>query len=123
MAGAYNHNVIKSAMSMLEEHPDTKLYVVGEVGRQFFTQHGIPIEQSFLYPAKDPTLRRAREITGMLLEKFAAREFQKIYIIYTDMKSSLVAEPYGSDFCRSTALSSRVRRKTRRKSSSSFLRR
>lgn len=93
MAGAYNHNVIKSAMSMLEEHPDTKLYVVGEVGRQFFIQHGIPIEQSFLYPAKDPTLRRAREITGMLLEKFAAREFQKIYIIYTDMKSSLVAEP------------------------------
>ena len=77
MAGAYNHNVIKSAMSMLEEHPDTKLYVVGEVGRQFFTQHGIPIEQSFLYPAKDPTLRRAREITGMLLEKFAARELVK----------------------------------------------
>ena len=26
-------------------------------------------------------------------EKFAAREFQKIYIIYTDMKNSLVAEP------------------------------
>lgn len=93
MAGPYNHNVIKSAMEMLEEHPDTKLYVVGEVGRQYFIKRSIPIERSFLYPAKDPTLRRAREITGMLLEKFAAREFQKIYIIYTDMKSSLVAEP------------------------------
>ncbi len=93
MAGSYNHNVVKSAMEMLEAHPDTKLYVVGEVGRQFFTQKNIPIEQSFLYPAKDPTLRRAREITGLLLEKFAAREFQKIYIIYTDMKNSLVAEP------------------------------
>lgn len=93
MAGAYNHNVIKSAMDMLDQHPDTKLYVVGEVGRQYFTQKNIPIEQSFLYPAKDPTLRRAREITGLLLEKFAAREFQKIYIIYTDMKNSLMAEP------------------------------
>ena len=93
MAGSYNHNVIKSAMDMLEQHPDTKLYVVGEVGRQYFTQKNIPIEQSFLYPAKDPTLRRAREITGLLLEKFAAREFQKIYIIYTDMKNSLMAEP------------------------------
>ena len=93
MAGAYNHNVIKSAMEMLEAHPDTKLYVVGEVGRQFFMQKNIPIEHSFLYPAKDPTLRRAREITALLLEKFLEREFQKLYIIYTDMKNSLVAEP------------------------------
>lgn len=68
MAGAYNHNVIKEALAMLEEHKDTKLYVVGECGRQYFTQKGIPIERSFLYPAKNPTMWRAREITGMLLE-------------------------------------------------------
>lgn len=93
MAGAYNHNVIKEALAMLEEHKDTKLYVVGECGRQYFTQKGIPIERSFLYPAKNPTMWRAREITGMLLEKFIAKEIEKIYIIYTDMKNGLTAEP------------------------------
>ena len=93
MAGAYNHNVIKEAMTMLSSHPDTKLYVVGECGRQYFMQKNIPIEQSFLYPAKNPSLRRAREITAILLEKFLAKEFEKIYIIYTDMKNSLTAEP------------------------------
>ena len=93
MAGAYNHNVVKTAMQRYEAHPNTKLYVVGEVGRQYFTKRGIPIEQSFLYPAKDPTLRRAREITDILLEKFDAREYEKLYIVYTDMKNSLVAEP------------------------------
>ena len=93
MAGAYNHNAIKAAVEMLDEHPDTKLYVVGEYGRQYFASKNIPVEQSFLYPAKDPTLRRAREITNLLLDKFDSREFQKLYIVYTDMRSSLVAEP------------------------------
>lgn len=93
LAGAYNHNVTKEALAMLEEHPDTKLYVVGECGRQFFAQKHIPIEQSFLYPAKDPSLRRARDITGTLLEKFVSKEVEKIYIIYTDMKNGLTAEP------------------------------
>ena len=67
--------------------------MVGECGRQFFAQKHIPIEQSFLYPAKDPSLRRARDITGTLLEKFVSKEVEKIYIIYTDMKNGLTAEP------------------------------
>lgn len=47
LAGSYNMNVIKKAEQMLEKHPDTKLFVVGEYGRHFFDHHSIPIEQSF----------------------------------------------------------------------------
>ena len=61
-------NVIKEAMHMLDEHPDTKLYVVGEYGRHFFTHHNIPMEHSFLYTAQNPTMQRAREICDILLE-------------------------------------------------------
>ena len=64
LAGAYNQNVIKEAEKLLAQHPDTKLYVVGEYGRRYFDQHKIPIEHSFLYTAQNPTLDRAREISA-----------------------------------------------------------
>ena len=48
LAGAYNQNAIKEALKLLEQHPDTNLFVVGEYGRRFFASHGIPIEHSFL---------------------------------------------------------------------------
>ena len=47
LAGAYNQNVIKEAQKLMEEHGDMQLFVVGEYGRHFFTQHHIPIEQSW----------------------------------------------------------------------------
>ena len=72
LAGAYNQNVIKEAEKLLAQHPDTKLYVVGEYGRRYFDQHKIPIEHSFLYTAQNPTLDRAREISALLLDGFLA---------------------------------------------------
>lgn len=89
LAGAYNQNVIKEAQKMLQEHPDTKLFVVGEYGRHFFAQHHIPIERSFLYTAQNPTMDRAREICAILLDGFDRGDLEKIFIIYTDMESSL----------------------------------
>ena len=89
LAGAYNQNVLKEAHRLLQEHPQTKLFVVGEYGRQYFQRHQVPIERSFLYTAQNPTMQRAREITAELLERFDKGELQKIFVIYTDMKNSL----------------------------------
>ena len=77
------------------DHPDTVFYVVGEYGRHYFTQHKIPIEQSFLYTAQNPTMDRAREISSILLERFEKGDFAKIFIIYTDLKSSISSEANG----------------------------
>ena len=89
LAGAYNQNVLKEAHRLMQEHPQTKLFVVGEYGRQYFQRHQVPIERSFLYPAQTPTMQRAREITAELLDRFDKGELQKIFVIYTDMKNSL----------------------------------
>ena len=67
------------------------LYVVGEYGRRWFTQRGIPIEKSFLYTAQNPTLRRARQISELLLERYDAGAINAVHIIYTDMKNGLEA--------------------------------
>lgn len=89
LAGAYNQNVIKEAERMMEEHPDTLLFVVGEYGRQYFSKRNIPIEKSFLYTAQNPTMDRAREISEILLEFFNQGKMDKMFVIYTDMKSSI----------------------------------
>ena len=89
LAGAYNQNAIREAMRLLGQHPDTKLFVVGEYGRRFFTQRNIPIEHSFLYTAQNPTMARAREISALLLDGFDRGELQKIFVVYTDMASAM----------------------------------
>lgn len=89
LAGAYNQNVIKAAEKMVREHPDTKLFVVGECGREYFSTHKIPIVKSFLYTAQNPTMRSARKISAELLELYNADKVDKIFVIYTDIKNSM----------------------------------
>ncbi len=91
LAGAYNMNALREAQQLLEQHPDTKLFVVGEYGRQYFQQHRIPIERSFLYTAQNPTMQRAREITQELLGRYDRGELVKVFVVYTDMQNSLTA--------------------------------
>ena len=89
LAGAYNQNVIKEALRLMEEHNNPKLFVVGEYGRHYFNSHNIPIENSFLYTAQNPTIHRAREISAILLDLFDKNQLSKIFIIYTDMKDAI----------------------------------
>ena len=92
LAGPYNQNAIKRAEQLLSEHPDTKLFVVGEYGRQYFRKRNIPVKRSFLYTAQNPTLSRAREISAILLDMFDRHQVDKIFVIYTDLKSNLEGE-------------------------------
>lgn len=92
LAGMYNQNVIKEAEKLLKEHKDTKLFVVGEYGRHYFKHHNIPVERSFLYTAQNPTMDRAREISSILLDMFDKGKAEKIFIIYTDIRNTMLEE-------------------------------
>lgn len=92
LAGMYNQNVLKEAERMRAEHSETKFFVVGEYGRQYFARHKIPVERSFLYTAQNPTMQRAREISEILLELFEKGTVSKIFVIYTDMKNGMTEE-------------------------------
>jgi F-type H+-transporting ATPase subunit gamma len=89
LAGSYNQNAIREALKLLEQHPDLKLFVVGEYGRRYFAQRNIPMEHSVLYTAQNPTMSRAREISALLLSRFDRGELKRIYIVYTDMESAM----------------------------------
>lgn len=92
LAGAYNQNVIKEALKLMQEHENPKLFVVGEYGRHYFVSHNIPIEKSFLYTAQNPTIHRAREISSILLDLFNKQKLAKIFVIYTDMQGAITSQ-------------------------------
>ncbi|HPD00621.1 MAG TPA: ATP synthase F1 subunit gamma [Acetivibrio sp.] len=92
LVGSYNKGVIKEAQKLISEHPDTKLYVVGEYGRRFFSRQQMPVVKNFLYSAQNPTMNRAREISAILLDLFDKGELDKIFVVYSDLKNSLTTK-------------------------------
>ena len=91
LAGAYNQNIIKHTMELINKHDGYKLYVVGEYGRQYFSSHNIKIEKNFLHTAQNPTISRARHIASTLIEDYNSGKIKKIFVIYTDFDNGLTS--------------------------------
>lgn len=92
MAGAYNHNVLKTAKTLLESEDNYKLYLVGEMGRHYFEQENMIVSEHFSYTAQNPTMYRAEMIAGKALRRFERDELDEVYIIYTRMVNSIQEE-------------------------------
>lgn len=92
LAGAYNHNILKMAQEEMERHQNSRLFVVGELGRQYFAARNIKVAEHFNYTAQNPSLHRARVISETVLEQFVSGELDEAYIIYTEMKNSITTE-------------------------------
>ncbi len=92
LAGAYNHNVLKLAEEQLSGCGEPHLFVVGEVGRQYFHMKKIKVEGHFLYTAQNPTMHRARVIASRIFELYDSGEVDEVHMIYTSMKNGLQTE-------------------------------
>lgn len=92
LAGAYNHNVVKLTEECLAEHEENLLFVVGELGREYFIQHKIPVYREFRYTAQDPNMTRARDICDFVISMYNAGELDEIYIVYTFQENSMKME-------------------------------
>lgn len=93
MAGAYNHNVLKLAQERLAQGNDNTLFVIGQMGRKYFTKKNVRIDMEFLYTAQDPSMWRARNIAETLVDLYRKEKLDEIYIIFTKMVTPLKAEP------------------------------
>lgn len=88
LAGAYNHNVIKMAHMLFAQGKENRLFVVGELGRQYFAKEGLCVDTEFKYTAQNPSLHRARVITDRIMELYDGGELDEVYIIYTKMENA-----------------------------------
>lgn len=88
LAGAYNHNVIKMAHELFKQGKNNKLFVVGELGRQYFAKEGLEVDTEFKYTVQNPSLHRARVITDCVMQLYDEGELDEIYIVYTKMENA-----------------------------------
>lgn len=84
LAGAYNSNIIKETLKLIDSHKDYTLYVIGEYGKNYFKKHRFKIDEGFLDVAREPDMDRARRISETLLEKYDNNEISQIYMVYTE---------------------------------------
>lgn len=89
LAGAYNHNILRLTEEQLAQHPNSTLFVVGQMGRSYFAGKDVNLDQDFLFAAQDPTLSRADDICEVCITNFREGSLDEIYVIYTEMVTPL----------------------------------
>ncbi|MDO5539552.1 MAG: ATP synthase F1 subunit gamma [Eubacteriales bacterium] len=92
LAGSYNHNVVKLTEECLKKGEKNLLFVVGELGREYFTRHKIPVDINFRYTVQDPGLTRARDISEKVLSMYEEGSLDEVYVIYTQSVNSMKVE-------------------------------
>lgn len=92
LAGAYNHNVVKLTEECLKKGEENLVFVVGELGREYFIQHKVPVYREFRYTVQDPSLSRARDIADELITLYEEKKLDEIYVVYTQAVNSMQEE-------------------------------
>ena len=93
MAGAYNHNILKLTEEMMAQSNDSRLYVLGELGRHYFEQKKVNIDEQFHYTVQNPSLSRARNVAEKIIDDYLEHRVDEVWLIYTRMINSMTAEP------------------------------
>ncbi len=93
LAGAYNHNVIKLAEEEMQKGTNNYLFVIGQVGRHYFMSKNVMIDGEFLYTVQNPTMYRAKQIAGTIIELFKKEQLDEVYVVYTEMATPMTAQP------------------------------
>lgn len=92
LAGAYNHNVIKLIEEELKTEGEHIIFAVGQVGRSYFENKGIPYDTDFKYTVQNPTMHRARVISARIVQMFWEQELDEVYVIYTRMINKMESQ-------------------------------
>jgi F-type H+-transporting ATPase subunit gamma len=89
LAGAYNSNVAKLAVSVLSGRPSAHLVTIGRKMREYFSRRQYKIIESFEEFSEKPGYQNAVAIARSMAEKYVGGAFDEINIIYTQFYSPL----------------------------------
>ncbi|MEX2532703.1 MAG: F0F1 ATP synthase subunit gamma [Nitriliruptoraceae bacterium] len=97
LAGAYNANVLKTAERTINEEEahgrSVDLYVVGRKGKGYFSYRGRNAVRQWEGISDAPTIDSAGEIADVVMQAYAAGELDRVWLVYTDFRSSLAQTP------------------------------
>ncbi|MEW6447897.1 MAG: ATP synthase F1 subunit gamma [Bacillota bacterium] len=93
LCGGFNSNILRTTMRELQAHPDAALVAVGRKARNFFRFRKMPMEAEFTGLGEDIKFAYARQIAKLPIEKYAAGEYDAVYVVYSKFINILVQQP------------------------------
>lgn len=97
LAGAYNANVLKVAEYTIREEEaagrEVDLYVVGRKGAGYFNYRGRKAASMWEGISDSPKIDGAIGVAETVMKRFAAGELDRVWLVYTDFKSSMTQAP------------------------------
>jgi F-type H+-transporting ATPase subunit gamma len=97
LAGGFNSNLIKEGRKLLarldKEGVETELHVIGKKGLGYFKYIGRKVASSRIDITDKPTAQNAAEIVDDLLNRFAAKELDAVYVVHSKFVSALSTPP------------------------------
>ncbi|HTR36335.1 MAG TPA: ATP synthase F1 subunit gamma [Bryobacteraceae bacterium] len=94
LAGAFNSNVIRTAVKFIQEHPESEvqLELIGRKGRDFFRKrHRFITGQYTTLFQKAPGYEDAVEIAHKVIERFRKAEIDALYLVVNNFKSMMAS--------------------------------
>lgn len=95
LCGAFNSNVIKRLNEVIAEHKELgmeniSVYPIGKKVADAVAKLPVKVEGEFHRLADKPNFSEMSELTNSIMEKFVAKEFDKVVIIYHHLKNTSV---------------------------------
>ena len=89
LAGAFNANILKEAMSFLEKSNagDLGVQVVGKKARDFFRRRHFTIRSEYVDIFRDLTYEHCREVAKPIVDRYMEGSLDAVFIIYNQFKN------------------------------------
>jgi F-type H+-transporting ATPase subunit gamma len=89
LAGAYNSNVIRAAERDMDEHEQTKLFIIGKKGTSYFRFRGYDYEESWIGVSDQPRIDDARAVAKAAASAFENGDVDEVRLAFTEFQSAV----------------------------------
>ena len=100
LCGAFNANLIKSAVRFIEDEAANKalsLSLIGRKGYESLRHRKWPIKHQYINIMSQVSFEYAQELAGLIIDYFSRSELDSVYLLYNEFKSVIsqrvVVEP------------------------------
>ncbi len=93
LCGGFNANIIKKAVQEMKDRPNVEVINIGRKGRDYCRRQGYNIAQQYVGIGETADLGLAREVARYVMDKYAAEEYDEVYIIFSQFVNVLVQRP------------------------------
>lgn len=89
LCGAFNSNIMKATMSLIEDHGDKQITVmpVGKKALDFFKKRDFTLHTDYAKLFEDVSFEPVKEAAEFVMESFVSGKFDKVLLVYNEFKN------------------------------------